>query len=190
MTGRGRLVSGWRNAYGIAGNPMVHTQRQKKLIVDLSLVTKSAAVAAGMAAVGAKPTRIGRDRMGAPSHRIRRVRFRSSRPNRASGTSLMTNSPRSTQRRGHIIEYTPELSAVLERAKLMKPHFRQPLIATRAGKAFTGTGFATLWRRDGCSVAPLVSNSLILARPERFELPTPGFVGRCSIQLSYGRVVG
>ena len=26
-----------------------------------------------------------------------------------------------------------------------------------------------------------------LARPERFELPTHGFVVRCSIQLSYGR---
>jgi hypothetical protein len=28
-----------------------------------------------------------------------------------------------------------------------------------------------------------------LARPERFELPTLCFEGRCSIQLSYGRIV-
>lgn len=27
------------------------------------------------------------------------------------------------------------------------------------------------------------------ARPERFELPTPWFVARYSIQLSYGRVL-
>ena len=26
-----------------------------------------------------------------------------------------------------------------------------------------------------------------MVRPERFELPTPCFVGKCSIQLSYGR---
>lgn len=49
--------------------------------------------------------------------------------------------------RGLIIAYSPELTAVLERAKLMKPHFRKPLIANRQGKAFTGSGFATLWRR-------------------------------------------
>ena len=29
-----------------------------------------------------------------------------------------------------------------------------------------------------------------VARPERFELPTPKFVAWCSIQLSYGRVLG
>lgn len=29
---------------------------------------------------------------------------------------------------------------------------------------------------------------LFLARPERFELPTNGFEGHCSIQLSYERV--
>ena len=28
---------------------------------------------------------------------------------------------------------------------------------------------------------------MVLARPERFELPTPWFVARYSIQLSYGR---
>ncbi len=28
-----------------------------------------------------------------------------------------------------------------------------------------------------------------MARPERFELPTPKFVAWCSIQLSYGRVL-
>ncbi len=30
---------------------------------------------------------------------------------------------------------------------------------------------------------------ILLARPERFELPTAWFVARYSIQLSYGRVV-
>src|ERR1700730_6125583 len=34
----------------------------------------------------------------------------------------------------------------------------------------------------------LIGLAEILARPERFELPTPRFVVWCSIQLSYGRV--
>ncbi|MBS1190319.1 MAG: hypothetical protein H6R10_2111, partial [Rhodocyclaceae bacterium] len=34
---------------------------------------------------------------------------------------------------------------------------------------------------------PLCLN--LLARPERFELPTPWFVAKYSIQMSYGRVV-
>lgn len=29
----------------------------------------------------------------------------------------------------------------------------------------------------------------MMARPERFELPTPAFVARYSIQMSYGRPV-
>ena len=34
----------------------------------------------------------------------------------------------------------------------------------------------------------LLTFLMSLARPERFELPTPKFVAWCSIQLSYGRV--
>ncbi len=33
----------------------------------------------------------------------------------------------------------------------------------------------------------IFTNNSVLARPERFELPTPRFVVWCSIQLSYGR---
>ena len=39
------------------------------------------------------------------------------------------------------------------------------------------------FRRLGMRTNPLKK----LARPERFELPTPRFVVWCSIQLSYGR---
>lgn len=67
--------------------------------------------------------------------------------------------------RGLIIAYSPELSEVLERAKLLKPHFRQPLIATRRGKAFTGSGFATLWRRAMVAAFPMKKN----ASPEEIK---------------------
>ena len=56
--------------------------------------------------------------------------------------------------RGLIITYSRELTAVLERAKLMKPHFRQALIATRGGKAYTGSGFATMWQRSMLKAFP------------------------------------
>jgi hypothetical protein len=36
-------------------------------------------------------------------------------------------------------------------------------------------------------ISTSVTQILILARPERFELPTTWFEARCSIQLSYGR---
>jgi len=56
--------------------------------------------------------------------------------------------------RGLIIAYSADLTAVLERAKMLKPHFRQPLIATRQGKAFTANGFGTLWRRAMVAALP------------------------------------
>ena len=36
-------------------------------------------------------------------------------------------------------------------------------------------------------IAPVGLTACVVARPERFELPTPKFVAWCSIQLSYGR---
>jgi hypothetical protein len=38
------------------------------------------------------------------------------------------------------------------------------------------------------NMATSITNCFLLARPERFELPTPWFEARYSIQLSYGRV--
>jgi integrase len=58
-----------------------------------------------------------------------------------------------------IIEWSDELRAVVERAKLMKPHFRQPLIATRSGTAFTADGFGTLWRRAMLATFPIADDA-------------------------------
>ena len=47
-------------------------------------------------------------------------------------------------------------------------------------------GFAEVFLRDQWPSTP-ACKSLIMVRPERFELPTLWFEARCSIQLSYGR---
>lgn len=55
-----------------------------------------------------------------------------------------------TKRRGAravIIEWSDELRAVVDRAKRIKPVFRQHIIATRSGKPFTPSGFSTAWQR-------------------------------------------
>jgi integrase len=50
-------------------------------------------------------------------------------------------------KRGLIISYSPELTDVLEKAKLLEPRFRQHVIATRRGKRYTGHGFSTVWQK-------------------------------------------
>ena len=48
-------------------------------------------------------------------------------------------------------------------------------------------GIWNMKARHGGATEARQSGLLLLARPERFELPTPRFVVWCSIQLSYGR---
>ena len=55
------------------------------------------------------------------------------------------------------------------------------------GTGLMGTLMGTLWERARCADAQLLNFQEEMARPERFELPTPRFVVWCSIQLSYGR---
>lgn len=46
-----------------------------------------------------------------------------------------------------VIEWSAELSAVVEAAKRIKPHFRQHILATRSGRPFSSSGFSTAWQR-------------------------------------------
>lgn len=46
-----------------------------------------------------------------------------------------------------IVSWTPELEAVISRAKKIKPEFRHHIVATRSGKQFSPSGFSTLWQR-------------------------------------------
>lgn len=58
--------------------------------------------------------------------------------------------PRKTQKTTGVkilIEWTPQLTQTVERAKKLKPHIRQPLICNRRGKPYTYDGFSSLWDR-------------------------------------------
>lgn len=46
-----------------------------------------------------------------------------------------------------VVEWTPELKAVIESAKKLKPEFRHHIVATRSGKPFSPSGFSTVWQR-------------------------------------------
>ena len=49
--------------------------------------------------------------------------------------------------KGLLIEWSDELRDVIDRAKRLPPHIRQPIIATRKGRAYTGDGFSAIWQR-------------------------------------------
>ena len=56
--------------------------------------------------------------------------------------------------------------------------------------SWTATTVARDLQNQTTQKLPLINNkNKILARPERFELPTTWFEARYSIQLSYGRTV-
>ena len=73
-------------------------------------------------------------------------------------------------------------------------------ILDKADEILSGTFMATskISQADSmCGVMPKgeygatdFEDTMLLARPERFELPTNWFEASYSIQLSYGRVVG
>src|SRR5450432_617562 len=67
--------------------------------------------------------------------------------------------------------------------------FRVPDPLSSKGRSFAAEMLRSKKRREDCFTSRQTNNSSVeVARPERFELPTLCFEGRCSIQLSYGRV--
>ena len=69
--------------------------------------------------------------------------------------------------------------------------FRAEILSRRAA-GWPATAKSASRARPARPVAGRSSKGILfekLARPERFELPTPRFVVWCSIQLSYGRLV-
>lgn len=62
--------------------------------------------------------------------------------------------PTAKTNRGLIFQWTPDLRAVVDRAKAMEPRFRQTLVANRKGRQMTGNGFGTLWRKAMIATYP------------------------------------
>ncbi len=95
-----------------------------------------------------------------PRH-ISARRFRSRPCHRSSARPTRQNPKSPEAKRSHALRYS------------------QRDLRLRSGSKTVAAGHGSVWRR--------VQVFDLLARPESFELPTPWFVARYSIQLSYGR---
>ena len=61
--------------------------------------------------------------------------------------------------------------------------------ASRRGFQYPSNVYPSVYPIDLQGLANICKPLFNMARPERFELPTPWFVARYSIQLSYGRLI-